>query len=89
MISETTEDFWEQYYRLPQDIRRRARAAYQRFEVNPQHPGLRFKRVDPVEPLYSVRISANYRAVGILDEDVILWAFIGTHDDYERFLDSF
>lgn len=89
MISETTEDFWEQYYRLPKHIRERAREAYHRFMADPNYPGLRFKRVDPVEPLYSVRITNAYRAVGMLEGDVILWAFIGTHEEYERFLKSF
>ena len=45
--------------------------------------------MDPTEPLYSVRITDSYRAVGLLEGDTILWAFIGTHDEYERFLSNF
>jgi hypothetical protein len=82
--SETTAEFWEQYYRLPAHVRQRARMAYQHFQTDPHHPSLRFKRVDPIEPLYSVRITDNYRAVGLLEGDTILWAFIGTHEESAR-----
>ena len=48
--------------------------------------GLRFKRVSNDEPLYSVRIGIQYRAVGLLKGDTITWVWIGSHDDYERLL---
>ncbi len=73
------------YYRLPEDVRERARAAYQRLIVNPQHPGLQFKRLNTDDPFYSVRVTDDYRAVGLLDGDTILWYFIGPHEAYERF----
>jgi hypothetical protein len=36
------------------------------------------------EPIYSVRISLNYRAVGVIEGDVIIWYWIGSHADYEK-----
>jgi hypothetical protein len=38
-------------------------------------------------PLRSVRMTASYRAVGVrVDDDSIVWFFIGTHAEYERLL---
>lgn len=39
-------------------------------------------------PLWSVRITASYRAVGVRTDDLIVWFFIGTHAEYERLLAS-
>ncbi len=89
MKSRGTESFWEAYYKLPPQIRSQARAAYRRFRDNPSYPSLRFKRVHASEPLYSVRISGGYRAVGLLEGDTIYWDFIGDHAAYERYIASF
>jgi hypothetical protein len=46
---------------------------------NPQHPGLQFKRVHPVKPIYSVRINNDYRALGVRKDNIIIWFWIGSH----------
>jgi hypothetical protein len=89
MISRTTQRFREAYRALPEAIRRQAREAYQLFLQNPAHPSLRFRQVHPTRPLYSARINLNYRALGIRDGDIIVWFWIGSHDDYERLLARF
>ena len=86
MKSRTTRQFRKAYEKLPDEIRRRANHAYEMFEQDPSHPSLRFKKVHPSEPIYSVRISRDYRAVGVLEEDVIVWFWIGSHDEYERLI---
>jgi hypothetical protein len=40
--------------------------------------------VSDEDPLYSVRIGTNHRALGLLKGDTITWFWIGTHDEYER-----
>ena len=45
-----------------------------------------FKPVHQREPIYSVRIARNYRALGKLDDKGMLWFWIGSHADYDRFL---
>jgi hypothetical protein len=70
------------------DIQRRARAAYRRFQNDPTHPGLQFKRLHTSLPLWSVRITDSYRAVGVRDDASIVWFFIGTHAEYDRLLAS-
>jgi hypothetical protein len=86
MKSRADPSFWKLYRQLPRQVRQRAVKAYRLWRENPHHPSLRFKRVDPEEPLYSVRISLDYRAVGWLEQDTVVWFWIGDHDDYDRLL---
>jgi len=44
---------------------------------------LRFKKVGNY---WSARVNDDFRAVGILDGDTVIWFFIGSHSDYEKFL---
>jgi len=50
---------------LTPDTQRQAREAYRKFAENPYHPSLRLKKVHAVDPIYSVRISRDYRALGV------------------------
>lgn len=86
MISHTTSTFRVLLERLPVDIRLQAREAYKRFKLNPYHPSLHFKKVHARRPIYSARINIDYRAVGIIDNDEIIWFWIGPHKDYEKLL---
>ena len=86
--SELTADFLKLFRKLPTDVRRRTRVAYRRWRENPNLPGLHFKRVWASRPVYSVRIDSAYRVVGALDGDLIKWDFVGTHNDYMRYLSN-
>ncbi|MGH9619204.1 MAG: hypothetical protein ACRD45_05760 [Bryobacteraceae bacterium] len=88
MISRATRRFWSAYRELPSEAREAARKAYAAFGNNPAHPSLNFKKVHAHEPVYSVRVTRGYRAVGLLEGDEITWFWIGTHADYERLLSS-
>ena len=88
MTSRTTKRFRDCLAALPKGIRRQADAAYKRFRCDPHHPSLQFKQVHAVEPVYSVRITLNYRAVGVISGDEIVWFWIGKHDEYETLLRS-
>lgn len=88
MISKTTARFRELLALLPENIRERARKAYELFAGDPQHPSLRFKKVHPTEPVYSARINREYRAIGLLEDEVIVWFWIGTHGDYDKLLEQ-
>jgi hypothetical protein len=72
--------------RLPDPVKERAREAYGRFAENPDHPGLRFKRIRSTEPIYSVRVAKDYRALGIREDDTMIWFWIGTHADYDELI---
>lgn len=86
MISRTTAKFRAAFDELPADVQRRARRAYRLFRQNPNHRSLRFKRVHPTEPIFSVRITSSYRALGVRTGEEIVWFWIGTHAAYERLL---
>lgn len=85
MRSQTLPSFWEAYQTLNEDIKRRARKAYQLWEENPFHPSLHFKCINREEDIWAVRVTLGYRALGIFENDVVTWFWIGGHDDYERF----
>jgi hypothetical protein len=63
---------------------RNGRARRIAFEQNPSHPSLEFKKVHQTKPVYSARVTLDYRAVGVLDGNEIVWFWIGPHDEYER-----
>lgn len=89
MKSQTTPTFWKLYDELPEQVQRRADSAYRLWRLNPYAHGLYFKRVGRNRPIYSVRIGHDFRALGILERDTIIWFWIGPHDIYERLLKQF
>jgi hypothetical protein len=84
--SRATSAFWAAYRALPVEIQDQARRAYGLFRDNPGHPSLRFKRVSDRDPIYSARITINYRALGFLAGDEIIWTWIGNHEAYDRLI---
>jgi hypothetical protein len=86
MKSRTTQGFRSLLSQLPKAIRLEAKKAYRLFLDNPGHPGLQFKCVQKKAKVYSVRISLEYRALGTLDGDEIIWMWIGSHADYDKLL---
>ncbi|KUJ95331.1 MAG: hypothetical protein XD41_1679 [Desulfonauticus sp. 38_4375] len=86
MISHTTERFRNLLAQLPKQIQKQAKEAYIQFEKDPYHPGFRFKRVHSKLPIYSVRISKDYRALGIQRDGEIVWFWVGSHSDYDNIL---
>lgn len=86
MRSSASERFWKCHAALPEDVRRQAKDAYTLFEKAPYPPGLHFKRVHSSRPIFSVRISLDYRAAGIVEADEITWFWIGSHTDYDSLL---
>jgi len=86
VISRTTQGFRTAFAQLPLEVKRQARRAYLLFVRDPHHPSLRFKPVHLREPIYSVRVSSDYRAVGFRTGDEMIWFWIGSHADYDRLL---
>jgi len=86
MTSKTTKRFRDTLAALPQDIRKKAASAYRLFLDNPKHPSLHYKKVHSSKPIYSARVSSKHRAVGIVDNDTIVWFWIGIHAEYEELL---
>lgn len=85
MKSATLPAFWTAYASLDKETKQRAKKAYRLWSENPFHTSLHFKCINSEESIWSVRITRNYRAVGILNNDTVTWFWIGSHDDYEQF----
>ena len=86
MKSSTTKDFRKRLNHLPMNVQEQANKAYALWKTEPYHPSLQFKRVSQRQPIYSARISLNYRALGLLEKGHIYWFWIGTHSEYDELL---
>ena len=65
-------------------MRSAAKEKYKLWRSEPFHPSLHFKELRP--GLWSVRITSNYRALALRDNDVVVWFWIGTHAEYDRLI---
>ena len=86
MKSSITQSFRKQLEQLPISTQEQASKAYQLWQKDPYHNSIQFKKVSHRQPIYSARISLNYRALGLLESDHIYWYWIGTHDEYDELL---
>jgi len=84
--SRATPRFWAAYAELPPAVQEAAQKAYRLFRDEPRHPSLQFKKVHHREPIYSVRVTRAYRALGIVQNDEVTWFWIGGHAEYDRLL---
>jgi hypothetical protein len=80
----TLKSFWQQFHALPPDVRLQARQAFARFQGDPFDPPLQFKEIKSRKGWWSVRVDGGYRALGMRQDDTIIWFWIGTHDEYLR-----
>ncbi len=86
MNSVTTSKFRICFSKLPTHIQKASRKAYHLWKENPQHPSLQFKLVAPENSIYSVRVSLAYRALGVKENETIIWFWIGSHADYDELI---
>lgn len=76
--------FWRYYRQLPPEVRNLADKNFQLLKADSKHPSLHFKKIDR---LWSVRVGAHYRALGLDEPDgVVVWFWIGSHADYDKLL---
>lgn len=75
--------FWKLYDALPAAVQRVADKNYELLQADPRHSSLHFKKV---EGLWSVRVGAHYRALGFDHENGVMWFWIGSHAEYDKFM---
>jgi hypothetical protein len=73
--------FWSRFAELSPDIQKLARDSFDLLKQDPHHPSLHLKKV---HRFWTVRVSMEYRAVGIEENGSIAWFWIGPHDAYDR-----
>jgi hypothetical protein len=83
MKSQATSSFWARFNKLPQQIQELTFRRYRLWLRDPRHPSLHFKKVSRYR---SVRITDDYKALGVMEGDTVVWFWVGTHDEYERML---
>lgn len=86
MKSSVTKAFRKRLDGLPAPVREQADKAYALWRLDPFHNSIQFKRVSQRQPIYSARISLDYRALGLLEGDHIYWFWIGAHTEYDELL---
>jgi len=84
MISHINARFRKSFQQLPNNIKEKSKKSYKQWKKDPFHPSLEFKRVHPTIDVYSVRIGLNWRALGIRKKEIIVWFWIGSHEDYNK-----
>ena len=73
--------FWASCRALPDDIRKLDDRNFALLKADPRHASLQLKKIGQ---LWSVRIGAHYRALGVDVGGGIYWIWIGSHADYDR-----
>ena len=77
MTSHATPRFWRLFHGLPADIQRIAVKAFRLWQGNPNHPSLRYRRLEGRENFVTVRIGDHYRALSFLERELVEWIWIG------------
>lgn len=86
MKSSVTKAFRKKLDGLPASVQEQAAKVYTLWRSDPYHNSLQFKRVSQRQPIYSVRVSLDYRVLGLLEDDHIYWFWIGSHAEYDELL---
>lgn len=86
MKSVTTQRFRKDFGSLPARIQAKARNTYKLWKINPNHPSLDFKAIHAREPIFAARIGLGYRAKGLLEEEALIWFWVGSHEDYNNII---
>ncbi|WP_445631898.1 hypothetical protein [Nostoc sp. DSM 114167] len=66
MKSSVTKLFRKKLDELPASVQEQAGIAYALWRSDPYHNSLQFKRVSQRQPIYSARVSLDYRVLGLL-----------------------
>ncbi len=86
MNSHLTDEFLRCFRNLPKRIQNLAKKTYRLWKQDPTHPSIDFKSVSKKRPIFSVRVGIGWRALGIKQEDTMIWFWIGSHAEYSKLL---
>lgn len=80
-IYKTTPEFWAHYRNLPREVQRLADEKFKLLKRDPRHPSLNLKKVGVY---WVARVGINYRTLAREEDGVLVWFWIGKHDEYMR-----
>lgn len=75
--------FWRLYEALPAPVRDLADKSFELLKRDPRHNSLRLKKVGG---FWSVRVGSGHRALAVQEGAVLVWFWIGDHDEYNRII---
>lgn len=75
--------FWQLYEALPPRLREVADKNFELLKQDPRHPSLQLKKVGRY---WSARIGSGHRALAVQEGSVLVWFWIGDHDEYHRII---
>ena len=81
--SKRTKGFEKLFARIPAQVQQEARDAWTLFRDG-SPSSLQFRCIHQRDPIYSIRISKSYRAVGWYEDGVVRWFWIGSYEDYNH-----
>jgi hypothetical protein len=90
----TSQNFREQFAKLPDPIKQAVRGACSLFDQDLGHPSLRHHQLKDVRKgkhaarTFSVSPTMQYRALYVVEDDVNVWYWIGTHAEYKKYTGS-
>ena len=89
--NKATKEFMQLLGKLSKSTRRLVRVAAIEFDKDPTRKTFRFHQLKETSrgnhqpDSYSVSVNMSIRAIYVLDGDVKVWYWIGTHAEYNRF----
>jgi len=76
--------FFDTYRHLPPGIR--AKAIDYSLPTRQASNSRRSNGLPTGNQLCSARVTRDYRVLGVLANDIVIWFWIGSHDNYERLI---
>jgi len=86
VISHVTKKFRKAFQALPLSAQRQAREVYRVWKQDPYNQVFHFKQIHQSKPIYSIRIGAGHRALGLKRGGLMVWFWIGSHAEYDRIM---
>ena len=80
-IYKTIDEFWAHYQNLTRQVQRLADEKFELLKRDPRHPSLNLKRIGTY---WVARVGISYRTLAREENGILVWFWIGRHDEYMR-----
>lgn len=84
MTSRTHRHFWTHFDRLPAEVQAARAGKVPALAKRSLFPPLQFKPL--LGNVWSARIGPSYRALARRADDLVVWFWIGTHEEYNNLI---
>jgi hypothetical protein len=70
------------------ELQSKARQIYRDWKTDPFNPQFSFKQVNSKRSIFSIRIALKYRALAVKQNNIMIWFWIGSHEDYNNLVNG-